>query len=109
MRHNDLDALRRLLKPHRRQKEIYSYPADITVLTRSVENTNITIEGENAEHTILDISDGEGPVFRLRMGRDVTIRNLTMLGHTGQADMPGTMTNVMRNSVPREISFGVLH
>jgi hypothetical protein len=67
----------------------------------TVENSNITIEGENAENTIFDISEGEGAVFYLHMGREVTISNLTMIGHTGENEIPGVMTNVIgESSVP---------
>lgn len=109
MRHNDTDALRAALKLAQETKKNLFIPCGYYHIDGglTIENTNITIEGENAENTIFDISGGEGSVFRLRKGREVTIRNFTLLGHTGQADIPGTMTNIIgESSVPvGEIRF----
>jgi hypothetical protein len=43
----------------------------------------ITIAGENAIHTVLDISEGEGACIHLIQGKQATVRNLTMTGHSG--------------------------
>ena len=43
----------------------------------------IRIEGENAVHTVLDISDGNGACVTMVGGSEVTLRNLTMVGHSG--------------------------
>jgi hypothetical protein len=49
-----------------------------------VENAkSITIEGESAVDTVLDISQGEGPCVRMTGGTEVTLRNFTMVGHSG--------------------------
>jgi hypothetical protein len=45
----------------------------------------------------MDISDGTGAVFGLYGGREVTVRNLRMIGHTGLADKPGTLHNATGN------------
>jgi hypothetical protein len=109
MQHNDLDALKLALKTAQETNSNLAIPNGYYRIDGGlvVENTNIVIEGGNAENTILDISNGEGAVFGLRMGHDVTIRNFTILGHTGQADIPGTMTNIIgETGVPKgEIRF----
>ena len=53
-------------------------------------NLAITIEGQSAPNTLLDISDGSGPCFALRGGTDVTVRNFGMVGHTGLAEAAGS-------------------
>jgi len=57
----------------------------------------ITIQGESAVGTIIDISMGEGTCLSLRGGRDVTLRDLRFEGHTGFAnrDQCGNM-NIRR-------------
>jgi hypothetical protein len=96
MRHNDTDALRAALKSAQEANKNLFIPKGYYRIDEglTIENTNITIEGENPEHTIFDISDGVGAVFRLRMGRDITIRNLTLIGHTGLEEKAGTMSNI---------------
>jgi hypothetical protein len=53
----------------------------------------ITLEGQGAVDTLLDISDGEGSCFTLRGGDEVTVRNFRMVGHMGfdQRDQAGAM------------------
>ena len=43
----------------------------------------ITIEGANAVHTVLDISEGNGACVTMAGGTEVTLRNFTMVGHSG--------------------------
>ena len=43
----------------------------------------ITIEGENAVHTVLDISEGNGACITMAGGAEATLRNFTMVGHSG--------------------------
>ena len=62
-----------------------------------VRNAAIRIEGASGVHTLLDISNGEGAVFGLYSGREVTIRNFRMVGHTGYDDKAGTMRNATNN------------
>ena len=59
----------------------------------AVRNADLTIQGQNAARTVIDISSGVGSVFQLYGGRNITIRNFTMIGHTSLADKPGTMHN----------------
>ena len=56
-----------------------------------VQNAAIRIEGESAEHTIMDITQGVGPVFSLLYGERVTIRNFRMIGHGSRAAGHGGM------------------
>ena len=101
MRHNDTDALAEAINFAIKSKKNLFIPTGFYRIDGDliVENSNITIEGENAEHTIFDISNGEGAVFRLRMGKEVIIRNLTMIGHTGLADQHGTMRNILNSTL----------
>lgn len=48
--------------------------------------TSITIEGANAVDTVLDMSEGEDACITLAGGTEVTLRNLTMVGHSGFAE-----------------------
>ncbi|MFA6471667.1 MAG: hypothetical protein WCU00_06460, partial [Candidatus Latescibacterota bacterium] len=59
MQHNDTEAFRAALKIARETKKNLFIPTGYYRIDGSltVENTDITIEGENAEHTIFDISD----------------------------------------------------
>lgn len=59
-----------------------------------VRNGALRIEGASGVHTIMDISDGRGSVFSLQSGREVTIRNFRMIGHTGFDEKAGTLRNV---------------
>jgi hypothetical protein len=53
----------------------------------------ITLEGQSAVDTVLDLSDGEGVCFTFRYGEEVTLRNFRMLGHMGfdARDQAGVM------------------
>ena len=43
----------------------------------------LTIQGTDAVNTVLDISDGEGACITSVNGTEITLRNLTMSGHSG--------------------------
>ncbi len=53
----------------------------------------ITIEGQSAVDTVLDISEGEGACISLKDGEEATVRNFSMIGHMGfdQRDQAGAM------------------
>ncbi len=53
----------------------------------------LVIEGQNDVDTIIDISDAEGACFTVRAGAEFTLRNFTLLGHSGFAnrDQCGSM------------------
>ena len=67
------------------------YRLDRRVLVQDA--TAITIEGENAAETVLDISQGEGPCLVLDGGTEVTVRNLSLVGFMGfeQRDQAGNI------------------
>ena len=46
----------------------------------------ISVEGENEEQAILDISNGRGPCLTVRGGTSVTVRNLRFRGFSGLAE-----------------------
>ncbi|NOZ20694.1 MAG: hypothetical protein GXP25_06350 [Planctomycetes bacterium] len=58
-------------------------------LTRGLELRNadgITVEGENEEQTILDITNGQGACISVIGGTSITIRNLRFRGFSGFAE-----------------------
>lgn len=68
----------------------YRIPGGLEV----VDPQAIQIEGANAETTILDISDGDGSCFHIQRGKEVTIRNFSMIGHTGLNEAPLSFNTV---------------
>jgi len=96
VRHNDTGALQAAIERALGERKSLWIPIGRYRLAGSL-NVNdvsaIVIEGENAVETVLDISEGEGPCFRVRGGTEVTIRNFAMLGHMGfdERDKAGIM------------------
>jgi len=91
VRHTDRAAVQKAIDRARRQKSNVFFPAGhyrIPGGLRVTKATAMRLEGANAETTVLDISDGEGSCLGLSQGIDVTIRNFTMVGHTGLAEAP---------------------
>ena len=89
VRHDDTAALQAAVDQAVQQKRNVYIPAGRYRLLNGLTVTaaeSITVEGASAEHTVLDISQGLGAVVRLKGGKDVTIRNLRMLGHTTAED-----------------------
>jgi len=89
LRHCDDAALQAAIDRAVREKRNLHVPVGRYRLSRglSVRNaTAITIEGANPVDTILDISEGEGACLSLSKGVDVTVRNFTMVGHSGFAE-----------------------
>jgi hypothetical protein len=68
----------------------YRIPGGLSVINAR----SIRIEGANAFTTILDISDGDGSCLRLQGGTEVTIRNFSMVGHTGLTEAPKSFSMV---------------
>lgn len=54
-----------------------------------IRDANLTLQGVAAEQVLMDIVDGEGAIFSLYGGQEVTIRNFSMVGHTGLAERAG--------------------
>lgn len=91
VRHTDQAAIQKALSlAVRSQRNVY-FPAGryrIPGGLRVVKPSGLRIEGAAASSTILDISDGDGSCLGLSGGTEVTIRNFTMVGHTGLAEAP---------------------
>ena len=90
--HNDQAALQAAVDAAIKQKRNLFVPDGHYRLSGSVRvpNAAITIEGQSAENTLLDITDGKGPCLHLQGGSEVTVRNFSMLGHTGLAEAAGS-------------------
>ena len=92
VRHSDSVALQTTIDHAIGQRKNVFVPNGYYRLTRgmTVRNAEILIEGESGENTVMDITEGIGSVFRLYRGREVTIRNFRMIGHTPMAEAPGS-------------------
>jgi hypothetical protein len=91
VRHCDSDAMQAAISQAIREGKNVLIPAGRYLLVHGLQVENaksILIEGTNAEETVLDISEGEGSVLWLSGGTEVTVRDLSMVGHTGLADRP---------------------
>ena len=89
LRHCDDAALQAAIDRAIQEKRNLHVPVGRYRLSRglSVRNaTAITIEGANPVDTVLDISEGEGGCITLSKGIEVTVRNFTMVGHSGFAE-----------------------
>ncbi|NUP98310.1 MAG: right-handed parallel beta-helix repeat-containing protein [Armatimonadetes bacterium] len=92
VRHCDSAALQTAVDQAIAQKRNLHFPAGYYRLATGllVRNAALTLEGVAAEHVVLDLSEGTGGVFALYGGREVTLRNFTLLGHTGAAERAGS-------------------
>jgi len=99
VRHCDADALQGAIDRAIRSRRHGFFPTGYYRLEHglTVRNAAIRLDSASGVNTILDISDGSGPVFGRYSGREVTLRNFRMLGHTGLADKPGTLQNATGN------------
>lgn len=89
VRHCDDRCLQTAVNEAIKQKTNLHVPPGNYRLSAPVEVTNaagLVIEGASAPETVLDISEGVGSCLSLRGGSEVTLRNLSMLGHSGFAD-----------------------
>ncbi len=101
VRHHDSAAIQRALKAALAQQRNLFIPSGHYRLDRGFTvgtDQSIWIEGENPAHTVLDISEGKGPVIRLSKTKDVTLRNMRMVGHTGLGDIPLNFRRADRSS-----------
>jgi len=86
VRHSDRAALQAAVDRAIKEKRNLFVPVGWYRLTGTVtvkDADAIIIEGESAEHTVLDISEGVGACFRLENGTEVTLRNFRFIGHSG--------------------------
>jgi len=94
VRHTDSVALQTAIHHAIGQRKNLFIPNGYYRLTKgmTVRNADILIEGQSGEHTVMDITEGTGAVFALYGGKEVTIRNIRMLGHTPLSERPGSFT-----------------
>ncbi len=89
LRHCDDAALQAAIDRAIHEKRNLHVPVGRYRLSRGLYVRNaaaITIEGASPVDTVLDISEGEGACITLSKGLDVTLRNFTMVGHSGFAE-----------------------
>ena len=89
LRHCDDAALQAAIDRAVKEKRNLHVPVGRYRLSRGLNvrgASAIIIEGASPVDTILDISEGEGGCIRLSKGIDVTVRNFTMVGHSGFAE-----------------------
>jgi len=86
VRHSDTAALQAAIDRAIQEKKNVYIPIGRYRLTGRITVKNaegITIEGENAVHTLMDISEGKGQCIYLSGGKEVTLRNLSFVGNSG--------------------------
>ncbi|MBT3376076.1 MAG: hypothetical protein HN742_18980 [Lentisphaerae bacterium] len=93
VRHCDDQALQTAVNYAIKHKRNLHLPTGHYRLSKSltVQDAEICIEGASAEHTVMDITDGQGAIFALQGGKEVTLRNFSMVGHTPLAQKPATL------------------
>ena len=95
VRHCDAAAIQAVLdRAIRARKNVFFptgyYRLETGLLVKElVPDTSIRIEGASGVHTLMDISNGTGSVFRLDGCKDVTVRNFRMVGHGGRGEGSG--------------------
>jgi len=86
VRHNDTFALQAAVDRALKEKRKLFVPIGHYCLSRGMRvrsPVTFTIEGESAEDTVLDISEGVGSCIHLSEGIEATVRNLRMIGFMG--------------------------
>lgn len=96
VRHHDTYALQAAIDRAVKEKRNLYFPAGYYRLAGSlrVSSGNLTIQGQSAENVTLDIGDGVGACIALYGGKDVTVRNFSLVGHTGLAEAAGSFRMV---------------
>jgi hypothetical protein len=97
IRHIDRDAIQNAINIALKEDLNIYFPVGRYRIPGGLRVSNaksIRIEGANAITTVLDISDGDGSCLRLQGGTDVTIRNFSMVGHTGLNEAPLSFTMI---------------
>ncbi len=92
LRHCDGPALQAAVDRALKDKHNLWFPPGHYRLASSIRVNSpaaLTLQGAGAEQVTLDISDGEGPVFGLYGGTEVTVRDFRMVGHTGRQQAAG--------------------
>lgn len=90
VRHVDQAALQCALDQAVAERKGLLIPAGRYRLTTGLwlRNATARIEGVHRDLTVLDISEDHTAAFWIAGGREVTIRSLAMVGHTGFMDLP---------------------
>lgn len=91
VRHTDRQAIQKAIDDAQRTGCNVYFPAGHYRIPGGLRVPNpqgIRLEGAAAGTTVLDISDGEGSCISIGRGTEATIRNFTMIGHTGLAEAP---------------------
>jgi hypothetical protein len=86
LRHCDDAAMQTAINRALKEKRNVYVPIGQYCLSRGLRVQNaacITIEGQSAVDTVLDISEGEDACVTMAGGTEVTLRNFTMVGHSG--------------------------
>jgi len=94
VRHCDSAVLQAIIDRAMKEKRNLFFPAGRYRLARGLvlqDASSIHLEGASGENTVMDITEGTGPVFRLTYGKEVTIRNFRMVGHGKRGDHAGPM------------------
>jgi hypothetical protein len=96
VRHDDTAALQAAVDRALKEKKNLLIPVGNYRLAEGIVVKGaaaITIEGQSAVDTVLDISEGEGSCITLEGGTEATLRNLLMRGHMGfdQRDQAGLL------------------
>jgi hypothetical protein len=89
VRHCDSAALQAAIDAALRERKHLYVPSGHYRLAAGLQVQSpqgLVIEGQNDVDTVIDVSDAEGACFTIRDGREFTLRNFTMIGHTGFAD-----------------------
>ena len=111
VRHNDTAAIQEAVSRGLREKRNVYVPIGHYRLAHSIrvpKAAAMTIEGQSAVDTVLDISDGEGSCISIVDGTEVTIRNFRMVGFMGFADRDQAGNLRTRGSGPIW-GFGLKH
>lgn len=89
VRHTDAAALQRAIDTALDQRKHLYVPGGWYRISRGLRVSNpqgLIIQGQNDVDTVIDISDTEGACFSIVDGAEFTMRNFTLLGHTGFAN-----------------------
>jgi len=94
VRHCDSAVLQAIIDHAIKEKRNLFFPVGRYRLARDLvlqDASSICLEGASGENTVMDITEGTGPVFRLTYGKEVTIRNFRMVGHGKRDNHAGPM------------------
>jgi len=88
--HNDQFALQSAVDLAIAERKSLFIPAGRYRLSKGlwIRNCSLRVEGAHREHTVLDVKDDHTSVFWISGGKEVVVRNLGMIGHTGFMELP---------------------